>query len=45
MLKNNKIPGEDMIGAEIIIKKGELIVNDMRELTKKIWQQEQISEE
>jgi len=45
MLKNSKAPGEDMIGAELLKKGGELIVNNMWELIKKIWQQEQIPEE
>lgn len=35
-LKNNKAPGQDMIGAELLKRKG-LIVNDMLKLIKKIW--------
>jgi len=45
ILKNNKAPGDDIIGAELIIEGEELIVNEMWELIKKIWQQEQIPEE
>ncbi|KAL4091582.1 hypothetical protein QTP88_026249 [Uroleucon formosanum] len=36
ILKNNKVPGENMIAAELIKKGGELIFNDMWELIKKI---------
>lgn len=36
MLKNNKAPDEDMIEAELLMKKEETIVNDIRELIK-IW--------
>jgi hypothetical protein len=37
MLKNNKAPR-----AELLKKEGEPIANDMWELIKRIWQQEQI---
>lgn len=45
MLNNNKTPDEDMIGAKLLKKRGELIINYMWELIKKICKQEQISEE